>query len=155
VRWIRESKLIPPLKLYISFNLMFVLFTFIVFKWFDDFVKGKSISYFSTAFLGTLLIGILPFLFYLYTRLTKESLTGGIQEDVKIGEYKQFIQHLSKRELDVVETILAGNFSYKEISKALDISVNTVRTHIRHIYTTTGVSNMTAFTSLFHEKKCR
>jgi ATP/maltotriose-dependent transcriptional regulator MalT len=57
---------------------------------------------------------------------------------------------LSRRELDVVEAILAGNFSYKEISNALDISLNTVRTHIRHIYKTTGITNMTALTSIFH-----
>jgi DNA-binding CsgD family transcriptional regulator len=109
-----------------------------------------SISYLSSAFLGTLIIGILFLLFYLYTRLTKENLTDGIREDEKIGEYQKYIKHLSRRELDVVEAILAGNFSYKEISNVLDISLNTVRTHIRHIYKTTGVTNMTALTSLFH-----
>jgi DNA-binding CsgD family transcriptional regulator len=117
-----------------------------------------SISYLSSAFLGTLIIGILFLLFYLYTRLTKENLTGGIQEtvnplslaDVKIDEYKKYVQLLSRRELDVIEAVLAGNFSYKELSKALDISINTVRTHIRHIYQTTGVSNIAALSSLFH-----
>jgi DNA-binding CsgD family transcriptional regulator len=149
-RWLYEAKLKPPLKLYIFFILLFVLSTLIVLLWFEDLLMGLSISFLSTAFLGTLFIGILFLLFYLYTRLTKENLTGGIQGNVKIGEYKKYIQHLSRREIDVVEAILAGNYSYKEISKALDISVNTVRTHIRHIYTTTGVSNMTALTSLFH-----
>jgi DNA-binding CsgD family transcriptional regulator len=109
-----------------------------------------SISYLSSAFLGTLIIGILFLLFYLYTRLTKENLTDAIQEDEKIGEYKKYIKHLSRRELDVVEAILAGNFSYKELSKALNISVNTVKTHLKNIYQTTGVSNMTALSSLFH-----
>ncbi|MDR2718957.1 MAG: helix-turn-helix transcriptional regulator [Treponema sp.] len=149
-RWLRESKLKPPLKLYISFNLLFVLFTLIVLVWFYDFITGIFISYLSSAFLGTLFLGILLFLFYLYTRLTKENLTDGIQEDEKIGEYKKYIQHLSRRELDVVEAVLAGYYSYKELSNALDISVNTVRTHIRHIYKTTGVSNITALSSLFH-----
>jgi DNA-binding CsgD family transcriptional regulator len=148
--WLRKARLKPPLKLYIFFNLLFVLFTFIVLLWLEDFVTGVSLSYLSTAFMGTLFIGILLFLFYLYTRLTKENLTGGIQEDVKIGEYKKYVQHLSRRELDVVEAVLAGYYSYKELSKALDISVNTVRTHIRHIYQTTGVSNITALSSLFH-----
>jgi DNA-binding CsgD family transcriptional regulator len=148
--WLRDSKLKPPLKLYISFNLLFVFFTLIILVWFNDSLMGLSISFLSSAFLGTLFIGILLFLFYLYTRLTKENLTGGIQEDVKIGEYKQYVQQLSRREMEVVEAILAENFSYKEIPKALDISVNTVRTHIRHIYSTTGVSNMTALTSLFN-----
>jgi DNA-binding CsgD family transcriptional regulator len=149
--WLREAKLKPSLKLYIFFNLLFVLFTFIVLLWLEDFVTGMSISYLSTAFLGTLFLVLLLFLFYLYTRLTKDNLTDRIQEDVKIDGYKKYIQHLSRRELDVVEAILAGNYSYKEISKALDISVNTVRTHIRHIYKTTGVTNMTALTSLFHD----
>jgi DNA-binding CsgD family transcriptional regulator len=148
--WLRESKIKPPLKLYISFNLLFILFTLIVLVWFYDFITGMSISYLSSAFLGTLIIGILFLLFYLYTRLTKETLTGGIQEDEKIGEYKEYIKHLSRRELDVVEAVLAGNYSYKELSKALNISVNTVKTHLKNIYQTTGVSNMIALSSLFH-----
>jgi DNA-binding CsgD family transcriptional regulator len=111
---------------------------------------GLSISFLSSAFLGTLFIGILLFLFYLYTRLTKENLTGVIQENIKVGEYKQYIQHLSRRELDVVEAVLAGNFSYKELSKTLNISVNTVKTHLKNIYQTTGVSNVAALSSLFH-----
>jgi DNA-binding CsgD family transcriptional regulator len=90
--------------------------------------------------------------------LTKENLPAGIQEtvnplplaDVKIDEYKKFTQHLSRRELDVVEAVLAGNFSYKELSKALNISVNTVKTHLKNIYQTTGVSNIAALSSLFH-----
>jgi DNA-binding CsgD family transcriptional regulator len=99
--------------------------------------------------MGTFFIGILLFLFYLYTRLIKKDLTAGIQKDVNIGEYEKYTQHLSRRELDVIEAILAGNYSYKELSNILDISVNTVRTHIKHIYKTTGVSNMTALISLF------
>jgi DNA-binding CsgD family transcriptional regulator len=159
--WLRESKLKPPLKIYISFNLLFVLFTLIVLFWFNDLLMGLSISFLSTAFLGTFFIGMLLFLFYLYTRLTKENLTAVIQEKenqlaavkataIKADEYKQYIQHLSRRELDVVEAILAGNYSYKELSKALNISVNTVKTHLKNIYQTTGVSNIAALASLFH-----
>jgi DNA-binding CsgD family transcriptional regulator len=157
-RWLRESKLKPPLKIYISFNLLFVLFTLIVLFWFNDLLIGLSISFLSTAFLGTFFIGILLFLFYLYTRLTKENLTAVIQEKenplpsapLKANEYKPFIQQLSRRELDVVEAVLAGNYSYKELSKTLNISVNTVKTHLKNIYQTTGVSNIAALSSLFH-----
>jgi DNA-binding CsgD family transcriptional regulator len=46
--------------------------------------------------------------------------------------------------------VLAGNYSYKELSKALDISVNTVRTHLKNIYKTTGVSSIKDLSSLFH-----
>jgi DNA-binding CsgD family transcriptional regulator len=148
--WLREAKLKPPLKISIFFIPLFISFTLIIIIWFTDFIKGIHISYLSTALMGTLFIGILLFLFYLYTRLIKEYLTAGIQKDVNTGEYEKYIQHLSRRELDVVGAILAGNYSYKELSNTLDISVNTVRTHIKHIYKTTCVSNMTALTSLFH-----
>jgi DNA-binding CsgD family transcriptional regulator len=77
-------------------------------------------------------------------------LTVGIQKDVNIGEYKKYIKHLSKRELDVIEAVLAGNYSHKELSKTLNISVNTVKTHLKNIYQTTGVSNITALSSLFY-----
>jgi DNA-binding CsgD family transcriptional regulator len=157
-RWLRGAKLKPPLKLYISFNLLFVLFPLIVLLWDENFLTGMSMAFLSSAFMGALFIGIQLFLFYLYTRLTKEKLPAGIQETgnplplaaVKAGEYKQFIQHLSRRELDVIEAVLAGNYSYKELSKALNISVNTVKTHLKNIYQTTGVSNMTALSSFFH-----
>jgi DNA-binding CsgD family transcriptional regulator len=70
-------------------------------------------------------------------------------EAVRVDEYKQFIQLLSKRELEVAEAVLAGNFSYKELSYTLNISVNTVKTHFKNIYQTTSVSNVSALLSLF------
>jgi len=142
-RWLRNTKLKPPLNLSIPFNLMFIIFTLIVLFWLEDFSKVLSISFLSSFFLGTLLIGILIFLFYLYTRLIAENSSGA-----KI-DYTPFIQQLSKREMEVVGAVLAGNVSYKDLSKVLNISVNTVKTHLKHIYQTTGVSNITALSSLF------
>ncbi len=52
--------------------------------------------------------------------------------------------------MEVVGAVLAGNVTYKELSNVLNISVNTVKTHLKHIYQTTGVSNIAAFLSLFH-----
>jgi len=84
-------------------------------------------------------------LFFLYTRLTTDNSTAGVKTD----EYAPFIQHLSRRELEVIEAVLAGNVSYKKLSTALNISVNTVKTHLKHIYQTTGVSSIAALLSLF------
>jgi DNA-binding CsgD family transcriptional regulator len=148
-RWLREAALKPPLKISVVFSLLFILFTFTIIIWFTDFIQGIHISYLSTAIMGTFFIGILLFFFFLYTRLIKVNTSAGINENVKTCEYEKYIQQLSRRELDVIEAILAGNYSYKELSNTLDISVNTVRTHIKHIYKTTGVSNMTALISLF------
>jgi DNA-binding CsgD family transcriptional regulator len=146
-RWLRGAKIKPPIKLYISFNLLFVLFTIIVLLWNKYFITGMPNSFLSSALMGMLFVVIQLFLFYMYTRLTKENPMP--LAAVKVDEYKQLIQQLSRRELDVVEAVLAGNYSYKELSKALDISVNTVRTHLKHIYKTTGVSGIKDLSSLF------
>jgi len=60
---------------------------------------------------------------------------------------------LSKRELEVIEAVLAGKVSHKDLSSHLNISVNTVKTHLKHIYQTTGVSNIAALSSLFYGYK--
>jgi len=155
-RWLRNTKTKPPLILYALFNLMFVLFTLIVLLWWEDFAMVMSISFIYSLFMGTLLIGILIFLFYLYTRLTKDNLYSGIKNTenqlstVKDFDYAPFVKHLSRRELEVIEAVLAGNVSHKGLSKTLNISVNTVKTHLKHIYQTTGVSNIAGLSSLFH-----
>jgi DNA-binding CsgD family transcriptional regulator len=69
--------------------------------------------------------------------------------DTKKGDYDQYIQCLSKRELEVVEAILAGNDNYKKLATVLNISVNTIKTHLQHIYQATGISNIAALSSLF------
>jgi len=156
-RWLRETKLKPPPKLYILFNLLFVLFPLAVVVWCEDMLKAMSVSFLASAFICTLFLGLMLFLFYLYTRLTKDNLTaemeeteGALSHGRKFDEYTKFIRYLSRRELEVIEAVLAGNVRYKQLSIVLDISVSTVKTHLRHIYQTTGVSNIAALSSLFH-----
>jgi ATP/maltotriose-dependent transcriptional regulator MalT len=86
-------------------------------------------NFLPNAILGTIFIGIQLFIFYLYTRLTKDNLPA----DIKNGEYTKIVQLLSRRELEAVEAVLAGNFSYKELSVALNISVHVVKTLLKHI----------------------
>ncbi len=47
---------------------------------------------------------------------------------------------LSERELDVLR-LLASDLSGPAIARELSVSVNTVRTHTRHIYAKLGVTN--------------
>jgi len=148
VRWLRNTKPKPPLKLFVPFILLFVSFTLIVLFWWEDIALVMSMSFLPSFFMGTLLDGILIFLFYLYTRLIKEA--ENPLSTIKASDYMPFIKHLSRRELEVIEAILAGNISYKDLSKTLNISVNTVKTHLKHIYQTTGVSNIAGLSSLFN-----
>jgi len=135
----------PPLKLNVLFSLLFISFAFIVLWWWSDIVKIMAISFLPSALLGMLLLGMLLLLFYLYTRLivNKES------KETKTIDYDQYVQNLSKRELELIEALIAGNDSYKKLAATLNISINTVKTHLKHIYQTTGISNLTALSTLF------
>jgi len=157
-RYLRKTKLKPPLKLYVIFNLLFILFPLVVLVWYEDILNVMSISFLTSAFIGTFFLVIMLFLFFLYTRLTADNLTTGLNETVNPSslmadinnKYTPFIQFLSRRELEVIEAVLAGNVRHKQLSTALNISVSTVKTHLIHIYQTTGVSSIAALSSLFH-----
>jgi len=156
-RWLRNTMLKPPLKLCVFFNFLFIFFTFVVQLWWHDFSMVSSISFLSSSFMGVLFIVILLSLFFIYTRFTKENYTQNIKDTeissslstAQVDKYTQFIPHLSKRELEVIEAILAGNVSHKGLSSSLNISVNTVKTHLKHIYQTTCVSTIPDLSSLF------
>jgi DNA-binding CsgD family transcriptional regulator len=156
--WLRGVSLKPPVKRYALFNLMFVLFPLMVLVFWNDIAMIMSAYFLSLALLGTFLLGLMLFLFYLYTRLAKDNLTASIKENespltltaAKVDKYTPFIHLLSRRELEVIEAVLAGNVRYKQLAAALNISVSTVKTHLMHIYQTTGVSSIAALSSLFH-----
>ena len=149
-RWLRETKLKPPLMLYVIFNLLFVLFPLVILAWYEDILKIMAVSFLTSAFISTFFLVIILFLFYLYTRLAADNLTAGLNATEKNDKYTPFIQLLSRRELEVIEAVLAGNVRHKQLSAALNISVSTVKTHLIHIYQTTGVSGIAALSSLFH-----
>jgi DNA-binding CsgD family transcriptional regulator len=155
--FLRRTKLKPPLIIFVSFNLLFVLFPLAVLVLYEDILSVMSVSLLSSAVILTFFFVLILFLFYLYTRLSSDNLTTFVKETdsslpttaSEVVEYAPFIQDLSKRELEVVEVVLAGNLSYKELSSALNVSVNTVKAHLKNIYKTTGVSSIAALSYLF------
>ena len=143
-RWLRAAKLQPSPKTNLLFVFLFILFPLIVMLWWNNIMNMLSIPFLPSALLGTLFLGILILLFYLYTQLALN-----FNEEKLNSNYVQYIPNLSKRELEVIEAILAGNDSYKKLATTLNISTNTVKTHLKHIYQATGSNNTTALSSLF------
>jgi len=151
-RWLRITQNNPPLKQTVFYCIFSVSFSIVFSFWFIEIAAIASIPYLSTAFFGILLLGMLLMSFYLITKqfsLCEKCEKIEHSQKTLASEYKQFLKNLSRRELEVIEAVLAGNISYKEISEKLNISVNTVKTHLKNIYQITDVSSITALTVLF------
>ena len=65
-----------------------------------------------------------------------------VPEDVSANQPTPDDYKLSSRELDIVKGLVAG-YSYKLIADDLHISIDTVRSHIRHIYDKLQVNSKT------------
>ena len=153
-RWLRKTQEKPPFKISVCFCLFFISFTIVVFvffitTWLWNLLAFMPLSFFTLSLLGTLLLCIPLFAMYFYSRLTVHKEPVSAIPDTARAGYAQYIGQLSKRELEVIEAVLAGNVSQKELAASLNISVNTVKKHLQHIYQTTGTANMTALTVLF------
>jgi len=59
---------------------------------------------------------------------------------IVLSDYKISINSFSKREQDIINYLVKG-FSYKEIAYDLNISYNTVNTHIKNIYKKSEVND--------------
>lgn len=62
---------------------------------------------------------------------------------------------LSRREIEVAELLYSRQSSTKEIASQLNISENTVATHIKHIFEKCGVNSRISFYKLMNEKITR
>jgi DNA-binding NarL/FixJ family response regulator len=77
-----------------------------------------------------ILVCILNFAVYFFSRLTIHREPVSAIPDAARAGYAQFIGQLSRRELEVIEAVLAGCVSQKEFAASLNISVNTVKKHL-------------------------
>ena len=66
------------------------------------------------------------------------------------GPRPELIDPLSDRELDVLR-LLGSDLDGPAIARELVVSLNTVRTHTKHIYTKLGVNNRRAAISKAHQ----
>jgi DNA-binding CsgD family transcriptional regulator len=154
-RWIRKMPENTPVKLCVFFCLFLLSYSATTSFWAYYAARQRPPMPFSlTTLLAALLMCIPIFSLYFFTRFTAN--TKRIPADKKESEntayqaeYNQFIGQLSKRELEVISAILAGSLRYKTLASSLNISVNTVKTHLKHIYQITGVNNIEDLSALF------
>ena len=67
----------------------------------------------------------------------------------KMGTQSSDVEQLSPRELEVLEMLARGD-AYKHIAALLDLSIETVRMHIKHIYTKLHVHSRGEAVAKYH-----
>jgi len=155
--WIRRIPENTPVKLCVLFCLFLLAYSVTTVFWSTmSATRMPPESFLPSVLLSALLMSIPIFSLYFFTRLA--SRTKPIPANEKESEntaykanteYAQFIGQLSKRELEVISAVLAGSFRYKTLASSLNISVNTVKTHLQHIYQITGANNIETLSALF------
>ena len=83
-------------------------------------------------------------------KAVREIASGGryIPEDIqRIFDMRQGVKSLSARELSIIQ-LAAKGFSSPEVAEMLGISVNSVKTHFRHIFEKMDVSDRTEAVTL-------
>jgi LuxR family maltose regulon positive regulatory protein len=88
---------------------------------------------------------------YLQLLLRAATTSAGSGVDVRPDPHQgQLVEPLSERELDVLR-LLASELDGPSIARALVVSLNTVRTHTKHIYTKLGVNSRRAAVRQAHQ----
>jgi DNA-binding CsgD family transcriptional regulator len=168
--WIRKIPENTPVKLCVLFCLFLLSYSVTTVFWSTmSATRMPPESFLPSVLLGALLMSIPILSLYFFTRLV--SRTKSIPADEKESEntaypegnlglwprrqvkanteYAQFIGQLSRRELEVISAVLEGSLRYKTLASSLNISVNTVKTHLQHIYQITGANNIETLSALF------
>ena len=155
--WIRKIPENTPVKFCVLFCLFLLFYSVTTVFWsIMSTARIPPVFFSPSVLLGALLMSIPILSLYFFTRLV--SRTKPIPANEKESdntahqthaEYAQFIGQLSKRELEVISAVLAGSLRYKTLASSLNISVNTVKTHLQHIYQITGVNNIETLSALF------
>jgi DNA-binding NarL/FixJ family response regulator len=74
-----------------------------------------------------------------------------VEEQTNVIKKTMMIDHLTERESEIADLLMRGR-TYKMISTELFLSENTVKTHIKNIYSKLQVRNKTELINIFMEQ---
>ena len=111
-------------------------------------IKGYGNTLMTTSYLNSAIEAISNNYVWLIPQITTQLLkemTG--KSDSKVDEEMLF-ENLTKTEKKIAE-LLKNGYTNTNISQELEISINTVKTHIKHIYEKLNVNDRFSFANLF------
>ena len=126
-------------------NVLFIVAGIILMPLLNVNIEGRDYFLLSLAAGLILFLGVLPAFSLRKIRLASQGrtvLSDMISEEIgKLKNGKGFqVDVLTQKEKEVFYLMLAG-LNNTEITEKMDISKNTLKTHVRHIYSKTGVKN--------------
>ena len=117
-------------------------------KWLSKDVHGYGNCLMTSSYLNSAVEAISNNYIWLMPQITTQLLKNMIEKkDSKIDEEK-LIENLTKTE-KIIAKLLQNAYTNTNISDELNISVNTVKTHVKHIYEKLNVKDRLSFAGLF------
>ena len=119
-------------------------------KWLEKGVQGYGNCLMTSSYFNSAVETILNNYIWLIPQITTELLKDMVEnKDDEIDEEKLFV-NLTKTE-KIISNLLKNGYTNKNISEELEISINTVKTHVKHIYEKLNVKDRLSFASLFNK----
>lgn len=117
-------------------------------KWLSKDVHGYGNCLMTSSYLNSAVEAVSNNYIWLMPQITTQLLKNMIEKkDSKIDEEKLF-ENLTKTE-KIIAKLLQNAYTNTNISDELNISVNTVKTHVKHIYEKLNVKDRLSFAGLF------
>ena len=111
-------------------------------------IKGYGNTLMTTSYLNSAVEAVSNNYIWLMPQITTQLLKNMVDEkDTNVDEKKLF-EPLTKTEKKIAK-LLKNGYTNMDMSEDLDISINTVKTHVKHVYEKLNVKDRLSFAGLF------
>ena len=117
-------------------------------KWLEKGVQGYGNCLMTSSYLNSAVEAISNNYIWLMPQITTQLLKSMVENKDNKNDDEKLFEILTKTEKKIAK-LLKNGYTNLNISKELDISINTVKTHIKHIYEKLNVKDRLSFAGLF------
>ena len=117
-------------------------------KWLEKGVQGYGNCLMTSSYLNSAVEAISNNYIWLMPQITTQLLKSMVENKDNKNDDEKLFEILTKTEKKIAK-LLKNGYTNLNISQELDISINTVKTHIKHIYEKLNVKDRLSFAGLF------
>ena len=119
-------------------------------KWLEKGVQGYGNCLMTSSYLNSAVEAISNNYIWLMPQITTQLLKSMVENKDNKNDDEKLFEILTKTEKKIAK-LLKNGYTNLNISQELDISINTVKTHIKHIYEKLNVKDRLSFAGLFYK----